>query len=740
MAIFDETGMCVVDTEQIQRRIQAMDTLERKIIEDYSVRFLTDILRLAHSDDMNVVNHVVVDLTKLLKDIIMDYNNPSTTFLKSFKGDRGALPTTNKEKSLGSVIKEIASKTFNPSNILNIMYQHFGARNIDECITKIPTILNNFNPIYLEDAVWLQCCENANCTCTFLPEEVYVNSVPPPVSSLVSFLSCMNHERIYNGVAGFEQAHKTAQKLVAAGPINRLHRSVRFPLKETLLACVGGGAEGVIRAMPLEDRAFLIMVYIFLFFSRYANVSGDMLNRILYVIAIKFILRTAEMLFYEYENATQETDEGLFIKYTVGYLPSVIMAGPFAIEKAYNEWRSEHFTGPILSLVHSNWRTECSIENVKNVSKTLIDKINHLSRRSKFYSDRNRQDCTLGSTRSIRNVENYIPFGLYRVTPSGIESENGSIIGPAKRHSNGKNLSCNSFSVLSALPPLVGLGSSGRGDQTRFELSVFGTKVKDTNCGRLDGFIMCMIDRLFVNKFQNAFSDDERVNEQINQAISQAVSEIMFERNRLVNAYIMNNVYMLPESKNIDCLPVMREGMDVGICSIFMPWKRPVVQSPNIDAMGLTQLELTMSRDPKWAPVLTQLYFFLGRIASQIIHNTVSNLHTSESTLVTESDRNLLIKTMREAIKNVKNDWVREDKPKIGSKRNFSQTSGIPELGGSKANISLNLYKQLREICIEQDWNPVTIIGYADFLMEYCGMLDEFIMSVSTNTSSLNLI
>lgn len=772
-AIFDETGMCVADTAQIKRRIQAMDAQERAIVEEASVRFLYDIVRLAHSHDMKKVGDVVVDLTKLLKDIIMDYN---TTFLKTFKGDlllrnassSSTAQTTPKDEALRRVIEVVASSTFNPSNILAMMCQHFGVGNIDECITKIPAAFNNFNPVYLEDAVWLQCCENGACSCKTLPEDTNAAS---PASALVAFLSCMNHQRAYNGVAGFEGAHASVAVLAAAEPTARHGRCVRFPLRKTLVACVGGGSIEAIRAMPLEDRAFVAMVYTFLFFSRYANVSGDMLNRVLYVIAVKFILKSVEMLFYEYENATRDTDGGLFLRYTVGYLPTVIMAAPFAIEKAHDEWRNNFFAGPILSLVHNSWKNDHSVNDAQMASKVLVDKINHLSQESKFSPGRNRQECVLGSIRSVRNMENYIPFGLYRVTRgqngvvTGIESENGGMIGLAKRHSNGTNLPCNAFSVLPELSPLVQLGSKGRGDQTRFELSIFGTKVKDTSYGRLDGFIMCMIDRLFVNKFQNTFSDDRRANEQITKAISQAVSEVMFERNRVVSADTINNVYMLPDSQNVDRqhFAVGRGGeeipsMDVGACTVLMPWKRPVVPSPNIDAMGIAQLELTMSRDPKWAPVLTQLFFFMGRIASQIIHSTISILYgpnpESLETRQIESDKGMIIKAMTEAVKTVKSEWVREGGEdelqqqlslKTGSKRSFNQSSmgkgrASSEVGGYKASVSLGLYKCLREICIDQDWNPAAIIGYAGFLVRFCGKLDEFVMSVSTNPSSLDFV
>ena len=753
--IFDETGMCVVDTAQIKRRIQAMDEQERAIVEEASERLLYDIVRLAHCHDMKQIDDFAVDFIKLLKTIIMDYN----TFLKTFKGDlllrnASSSSTTPKEKALHRVIEMVASSTFNPSNILTMMCQHFGVENTDECIAKIPAAFNNFNPLYLEDAVWLQCCENSFCSCKTLLEDINVAS---PASNLVVFLSCMNHKRAYNGVAGFEEAHVSIANLASAGPSARLGRYVRFPLKETLIACVGGGSVDAIRAMSLEDRAFVAMVYTFLFFSRYVNVSGDMLNRILYVIAIKFILKSVEMLFYEYENATKDTDGGLFLRYTVGYLPSVIMAAPFAIEKAYDEWRGEFFAGPILSLVHNRWKTECSVKDIQMASKILVEKVNYLSQKSKYSPGRNQQECTLGSTRSVRNMENYIPFGLYRVSKgqngvvTGIASENGSMIGLVKRHSNGTNLPCNAFSVLPELHPLIQLGPKGIGDQTRFELSIFGVKVKDTSYGRLDGFIMCMIDRLFVNKFQNTFSDDKKANEQITKAISQAVSEVMFERNRVVSADIINNVYMLPDSQNVDRQPFdggrgETLSMDVGACTVFMPWKRPVIPSPNIDATGIAQLELTMSRDPKWAPVLTQLFFFIGRIASQIIQSTISNLYgpnaKSLETRQVESDKGMIIKAMAEAVKNVKSEWIREGgEDELGSKRSFNQSqTSSAGLGGPKASVSLGLYKCLREICIDQDWNPAAIIGYAEFLARFCGKLDEFVTSVSTNPSCIKFV
>lgn len=768
-AIFDETGMCVVDEAQIKRRIQAMGAEEEYVVGEASVRLVYYFVRLAHSHDMMQVGDEVVGLTKLLKDIIMDYN---TTYLKTFKGDllvrnasssSAAQTTPNNEKTLRTLIETVASSTFDPANILAMLCQHFGVGNIDECIAKIPAAFNNFNPVYLEDAVWLQCCKDGACNCKTLPEDI---NVTDPRSALVAFLSCMNHKRAYNGVAGFERAHTSlAAALAESSPTVRW---VRFPLRETLVACVGGGSVEAIRAMSLEDRAFVAMVYTFLFFSRYVSVSGDMLNRVLYVIAVKFILKSVEMLFYEYENATRDTDKGLFLKYIVGYLPSVIMAAPFAIEKAYAEWRNELFAGPILELVHNIWKNSYSDNDVWMASKTLVGKVNQMSQKSKFSRDQ-KQEYTLGSIRSVRNMENYIPFGLYRVTRAqngvvtSIESENGSMNGLTKRHSNGMNLPCNAFSVLPELDPLVQLGPKGRGDQTRFELSIFGNKVKDTSYGRVDGFIMCMIDKLLADNFRNIFSDDETVDGQVARAISRAVSEIMFERNRVVSTDVINNIYMLPDIQNVDRLPFAggRGGgeipsMDLGPCTVFMSWKRPVLPSPNIDALGIAQLELTMSRDPKWAPVLTQLFFFIGRIASQIIHSTISNLYGPNPESL-ETDKDMITKAMTEAVKNVKSEWVREGGEdelqqqlslKIGSKRSFNQSSmgkdqtssSTTKFGGPKASVSLKLHNCLRDICIVHDWSPFAIISYAEFLARYCGMLDEFVMSVSTNPSSLDFV
>ncbi|KAK3887312.1 hypothetical protein Pcinc_008576 [Petrolisthes cinctipes] len=149
---------------------------------------------------------------------------------------------------------------------------------MDQCIERIPDMLRNANPLFLEEVVWLKCCANKECSCQILSRLSDIEEVDPG-QVLPAFLLCMNHDRAYGEISGYEEIHMTLRGVAAMS--EKEGRNVRFPLGRVLRSCLGGGTLESIAAMTLEDRAFAAMVYAFLFFLRYTNVllSGDLINK-----------------------------------------------------------------------------------------------------------------------------------------------------------------------------------------------------------------------------------------------------------------------------------------------------------------------------------------------------------------------------------------------------------------------------------------------------------------------------
>lgn len=779
MDILDETGMCVVPTEQIKRRLATMDPEEQRAVDEISVHFLYGLSRLAHTHDIAKIKDVCISMGKLALETILNTEGAAGVF-KTLREDPAIAAATkvnndkkkNNSERVWTALLDSAANAFNPASILSFVGGQVGCNNMDQCIEKIPAVLGNTNPLYLEETVWLECCTDTNCSCHHL--SVILDSDPEyldPSQLIPAFLACMNHKRVYGETSGFEAHHKTLNEVLKMP--SRRNRVVKYPLGKVLRACLGGEEASMeyISKMPIEDRAFASMVYMFLFFSRYVNVnmSGDLINRLLYTVVVKILLKCAETLFCEHENSSRSVDGGMFIQYVAGYLTTVIMGCPFVVERAFEEWRNNRFSGPILTMVHNKWRDECGVDDVSTVSDMFIRKVNEMAKKSRYCGKMpGGVECTLGSSRSVRNREHYLPYGQYRInrgqggTFLGATPENGIMLGMSKQHSNGSNMPCNTFSVLPVIPPLVNLGPEGIVDQAKFESAFFGEKSNEDNSGRLLGFITAMIDKLFLNRFQNALSDDNKADERIRKAIADAVSDCLFDRSRVVDGYVMNNVYTLPPSNQIDAPINRREGIasiDVGRSSVFMQWRRPNVCSPNISALGVSQLELSMSRDPMWAPVLTRLYFFIERISAQITHRMVSSIYGPDSTISDEqrgsmvSDKNILLNVLNNAILDVKKEWIKGEggdmptsqRAPTGSKRSFDESSlevndesGV--LSGVRANISSKIYSCLRDICITNDYNPQVIIGYTPSLILFSKDLEDFVATVTVNPACFNII
>lgn len=268
-----------------------------------------------------------------------------------------------------------------------------------------------------------------------------------------------------------------------------------------------------------------------------------------------------------------------------------------------------------------------------------------------------------------------------------------------------------------------------------------------------------------MSRFQNSFSERQGDEEQQTwKAVSQAVSDCMFEKNFGVDGDTVNNNINLPKPAEIDQALWSREAvpsMDFGGCAVFMPYKRPVIESPNINALGISQLELSMSRDPEWAPVLTQLFFFIERVAPQITHQMMNTLNSPNSKMTEEeraaasNNRSVLFDILNESIKVVKSDWLRGGEMddaevehqrqksflnKIGTKRTYEDSnSGTPDLSGIRAKVSGCLYKRLHEICIVKDWDPATIIGLSQFLVGFTSNLNDFVTTQTNNPGGIIL-
>lgn len=801
--ITDEAGMCIIDIGQVKQRLESMDYDEKNAVGMISERYLANLVRMAHCPDLANLSRSVADLTDLTVNLIL--NTTNRDMFKTFKNDDFAsrqrvfetvqnnIPSNrdNVDKLMGSVIESVAATAFNPSTILSFINLHFGdgAGNANSCVQKLLSMLKNYNPLYIEEVMWLnKCSSRPKCSCHVL-KNMLDKGGAQPVDMLMAFFLCMNHKRRLYGVgldAVYEQAIPNVMKLYQDQNV------IRFPFREVMMAAIFGSGFNIsddqhyrtspetselwmttltdkISKMSQEDRAFICMVYSFMFLSRYRNYTADSINSILYLIITRFILKSTETLFCVQENSSRLSDDGRFLKYMAGLIPAVVMSNPLIIEKAYIEWREGNLpVTAILSLVHNKWRHDFAngVSDIHRASKCFSSKITEMANKSQYVKRFNGDDIGLGSSRSKRHIEHYLPYGSIEVrgsitAPTSVMPNNSNMLGLSKNFSNGRNLSCNVFSVLPQLPPLVSLGQHGRGNQTRFEDAAFqgfGGGLNQVSFGRFLGFVTAFIDRHCAIRFDKQQSEKSENAER--RMITDTINECIFNKANNVSEFVLNNVTELPEGRSID-IPIAREaagvvGLRNGVA--LMPWQRPAVESPNINALSISQLELTMSRDPQWAEVMSELFFFIERIDYQITHEMVKVVYSrgeQDEDVIARAltDKASMLMAFDEAIKSVKTMWIQggcldddndATRAETGSKRSFNgngarhqqrhqQWAGPAVIQGKQAFNSIKLYKCLRSICIDNDWNPSAIIGYSDFLVNYTANLNDFVSTISTS-------
>lgn len=801
--ITDEAGMCIIDIGQVKQRLEYMDSDEKDAVRKISGRYLANLVRMAHCPDLASLSGSVADLTDLIVNFIL--NTTQRDVFKTFKDDdfvskrrQGELKTlqnipNNREnihKLMGSIIESVAATAFNSSTILSFISLNFGggAGNTNSCVQKLLSMLKNYNPLYIEEVIWLNKCSNhPKCSCHALKKMLDDGSAQP-VEMLMSFFLCMNHKRRLYGAgldAIYEQAIPNVTKLYKDPNV------IRFPFREVMMAAIFGTGFNIfgdqhyrtspetselwmtilldrIAEMSLEDRAFMCMVYSFMFFSRYSNFTADSINSIFYLIITRFILKSTETLFCIQENSSRLSDGGQFLKYMAGLIPTVVMSNPLIVEKAYNEWRNGNVpVTAILSLVHNKWRHDFvnGVDDLHKASTCFSSKITEMANNSQYVKRlNNNKPVGLGSSRSKRYIEHYLPYGSIKVrgpitAPTSVMFNSSNLLGLSKNFSNGRNLPCNVFSVLPELPPLAPLGRHGKGDQTRFEDAAFqgfGGKLNQVSFGRFLGFLTALIDRHFISRLQQQSQESGEAERRM---ITDAINECIFNKVNNVSEFVLNNVTELPESRSIDTLPFSREVMGVvglrnGVA--LMPWQRPAVESPNISALSISQLELTMSKDPNWAKVMSEFFFFIERIDYQITHQIIKTMYSrgeqNEDVIVRAvTDKASILMSFDEAITTVKTMWIQggclddddsdANRVKTGNKRSFNengakhhnQWEGPAILQGKHAFNSIKLYNCLRSICIDNDWNPSVIIGYSDFLVNYTANLDDFVNTISAS-------
>lgn len=790
--------MCIIDIGQVKQRLQSMDYEEKDTVGKISGRYLANLVRMAHCPDLANLSGSVADLTDLTVNFIL--NTSKRDVFKTFNHDdfasrrrQGVLETLqnipsnreNVDKLMGSMIESVAATAFSSSTILSLISLHFGGgvENVNSCVRKLLSMLRNYNPLYIEEVMWLNKCSNRpKCRCHILKKMIDKGGAQP-VEMLMAFFLCMNHKRrLYGGGldAIYEQAIPNVKKLYNDPNV------IRFPFREVMMAAIFGPGFNIsgdqhyrtspetselwmtilpnrIAEMSLEDRAFICMVYSFMFLSRYSNYTADSINSILYLIITKFILKSTETLFCIQENSSRLSDSGRFLKYMAGLIPAVVMSNPLIVEKSYVEWRMGNVpVTSILSLVHNRWRHGLvnGFDDINKASMCFSSKITKMAENSQYVKRLNGGSNGLGDLRSKRNIEHYLPYGSIEVrgpitAPTSIVPNSSNMLGLSKKFSNGRNLPCNVFSVLPELPPLVPLGQHGKGDQSKFEDSAFqglAGGLNQVSFGRFLGFMTALIDRLFVNRLQQHSQESGEAERKM---ITGAINECIFNKANNVSEFVLKNVTELPESKSID-IPFAREAMGVvglrnGVA--LMPWQRPAVESPNINALSISQLELTMSKDPKWAEVMSELFFFIERIDYQVTHQMMKAVYSrgeQDENVITRAltDKASMLMVFDEAIKSVKTMWIQggcldDDsdvtRAKTGSKRSFNENRDRHRqakpavLQGKHAFNSIKLYKCLRSICIDNDWNPAAIIGYSDFLVNYTSNLDDFVNTISAS-------
>nr|BDT63418.1 MAG: wsv332-like protein [Sesarmops intermedium nimavirus]GBG35567.1 wsv332-like protein [Sesarmops intermedium nimavirus] len=742
-AVIDETGMCVVNIKSITQRISSMTTEEFNYVSDISSQFLTHFIRLAHCPDANEVKDAAFSMFKLLLNSIFDNDSMKNKFV-SYKSTQDLATESSSSKNVGEAIMSVIGP-LDPiailTNILNDGSSEGGGGN-DTLSKSIFSVLEGYNPLKLDDLIMLEKCgeEGQGCSACSQLQRTLITS---PNEALLYLLRCLNHRR-FNFGGNIESARASSTFIK-----NENNPCVIIvPLRNLLLNCVdatgtlskisASNGEGTdvlysdsnemwvsslyesVKRLQVHERAYLSQIYAFLIFSRHRQQTGDCIKQFLYTIFARFLYSATEILFCANENASEEVDKGKFLAYIKGWINTSAMSCTLNTMKAYQSWRNEGSSvAPVLNLFSGKWKKHyINSETLAKVGLDIADFICSMANPIKGRSD----DITtsgLDSVRSVRQADKYIPYGFVkqhrgslRILPTGISAH-------AKQYSNGNNIPCNCFHVLSRIKGGEILGPTTQAvDQATF-IKAITPGVVENGTGKIMGLITAYIDKTILGSVLPA--NDKECKERENKFME----DIIFSK-MMIHEESMNHCKTVPPKRMLtNPITTMQRSIakcfDTRIYALLLLWQRPCVEYSNVSALTASQLELMLSKDPKWAEFITRIFFIMERVNFQLVDAIFKN--DGLGVLFSPTNTDAIQKLMDSSINIVFKDWA-------AATSSSSSTENTTNTVGAKAQYSSELYDILHKIVIEKDMDPACVIQYSHFLCGYVKYLDELLLKM----------
>lgn len=751
--------MCVVNTKSITERISFMDAEEFNYVSNISSQFLTYFIRLAHCPDANKVKDAGFSMLRLLLNSVFDNNSMKNKFV-SYKSTQDLAAEVSSSKNVGEAIISSIMGSLDPIAILTNILDESGGENdtLSKGMDGILSILEGYNPIKLDDFIMLEKCNRGQgcVACSSLQRTLIHINTQSPNEALLYLLRCLNHRRLNFG--GDIESARASTTFVQN---ENNPRVIIVPLRNLLLSCIDfladdnstrtlssitndGGANILysemwvsslyerVKRLQLYDRAFICQVYAFLIFSRHRQQTGDCIKQFLYTIFARFLYSATEILFCANENASKEVDGGNFLNYIEGWTNTSVMSSTLNTMKAYQSWRNEGSSAaPVLNLFSGQWKKHYSnSEALARVGADMAKFICSMANPTRLGGGGRNNTTTSGldSIRSVRQAEKYIPFGFveqYRgflkILPKGISLH-------ARNHSNGNNIPCNCFHILSGIKGGEMLGpTTEAANQAAFSKIITPGGVEN-GTGKVMGLITAYIDKTILGSTIPANPSD------FEKRVNKFVIDIIFSKT-MIHEESVNHCKTVPDHR-IWLNPVttgqsIARCFDTRIYTLFLLWQRPCVEYPNVSALTASQLELMLSRDPKWAEFITRIFFIMERVSFQLADAIVKTVHKNSAGLGADGVLKLVLpsnlkdagvaqKLIDCSLNTVFRDWTTAS----------SGNADIINMNGAKAQYTSKLYDLLHKIVIENDMDPACVITYSKFLCNYVKLMDELLMKI----------
>ncbi|KAK7073849.1 hypothetical protein SK128_001446 [Halocaridina rubra] len=741
--IKDETSCCVVNIKSINSRLQSMDTQEREYVHGVSAQFLTHLVRIAHCREANKIKDAAYSMIGLFLNNIFD-NFSRTCQLRSFipaSANKGKSSPENAAKTLVTQMMGSLDPATIISTILGASSLEDGSDDMSDgnhlniAVNGMLSVLENFNPMKIDDIVMLEMCNNGTgCnTCQGLRQSISEEQLQ---QAMLYFFKCQNHNRFnFGGDAHSGQASRAFMNY-AKDP-----SAIVVPLRSLLLGSLDDKLTvfGDNIEYSDNDEEWIRTL-------RHRPQSGDSIKQFLYTIFARFIYSATEILFCRDENSTVEFDNRNFLNYVEAITNASVLGSTLNTVKAYRSWAVNGASvAPVLDILSSGWKQNYkTLEDLDNLGVSLVNKINEMAVTSRFIKMNNnnnhKEDFSssgLDSIRSVRQVEKYIPFGL--IETLGKTSAQISKLGvspQAKRNSNGRNFNCNSLHILPSIKGCEALGpKAGLAHQSAFE-KVINPGDTERGTGKILDLITGFIDK---TGLRNPFPE---TSQQVKERNREFIKEVIFSRT-LINEDLASRGCDLPASSlwsNTSLHGCDTRCFDTRIHSLLLVWQKPNIEKPNLSALTTVQLELLLSKNNKWDKFISRNFFNIERISFQTANAIIKNMHndgaTREGSLGDESRVGVLDMILPPHLQNAQNAQRLIDTSINQVQRDwaFALATPYPSFDniGAKAQFTDELFDKLFEIIVDHDMKPSHLIACSEFLGNYINDMDELLMKMYT--------